>query len=63
MSLTGGGLFILLKEAGDRNEPVSEALPLDEFVRYVNALGPQAVRRMTKSDIAFEKHLVKKPLT
>ena len=39
-----------------------EALPLDDFVRFVNAQGPQIVRRLTKSDIAFEKQLVKKPL-
>ena len=61
MSLTGAGLFILNAEADGGKERVREALPLDEFVQFVNGLGPQAVRRMTKSDIAFEKQLVRKP--
>ena len=32
----------------------------DEFVTVVNGYGPQTPRRMTKSDVAFEKQLVKK---
>ncbi len=39
---------------------VSERLPLDEFVAFVKAFGPQTPRRQTKSDIAFEKQLIKK---
>lgn len=39
---------------------LSGHLPLDEFVAFVNAFGPQKPRRQTKSDIAFEKQLVKK---
>ena len=41
-------------------QQIGEPLPLDDFVAYVNAYGPQIPRRMTKSDIAFEKQLVKK---
>lgn len=41
-------------------QKIGEPLPLDNFVIYVNAYGPQTPRRMTKSDIAFEKQLVKK---
>ena len=62
MSLTGAGLFILNAESDGAKERVCEALPLDQFVRFVNGLGPQAVRRMTKSDIAFEKQLIRKPV-
>jgi hypothetical protein len=35
-------------------------LELDEFVAFVNGLGPQTPRRVSKLDVAFEKQLVKK---
>ncbi|HEX9173356.1 MAG TPA: hypothetical protein VF861_11895 [Telluria sp.] len=58
MARTGEGLFFLSERPGA--PPLSAPLELDEFVAFVNALGPQVERRMTKSDIAFEKQLVKK---
>ena len=58
MARTGDGLFFLSEAPGE--PALCEPLELDEFVAFVNKLGPQAVRRMTKSDIAFEKQLVKK---
>ncbi|MDB5804874.1 MAG: hypothetical protein JWN73_2196 [Betaproteobacteria bacterium] len=62
MIATGAGLFILGEQGEDGSEtPVSEKMALDDFVTYVNAMGPQEVRRMTKNDVAFEKQLVKKP--
>ena len=61
MSLGGDGMCILVLELAGVRQRVGEPLPLDEFVRFVNAQGPQMVRRQTKSDIAFEKQLVKKP--
>ena len=60
MSITGSGQFILLERIDGRETPISEALSLDEFVRLVNAMGPQVVPRVTKSDAAFAKQLVKK---
>jgi len=59
--LSADGQFQLI----DASQPslvqkIGQPLPLDEFVAYVNAYGPQIPRRMTKSDIAFEKQLVKK---
>lgn len=56
------GLFqlVLASDTGPA-ERLGEPLPLDDFVAYVNGYGPQIPRRMTKSDIAFEKQLVKKP--
>lgn len=59
-SLTGDGLFILSMDAEGGRKRVGDPSPLDEFVQFVNAQGPQLVRRQTKSDIAFEKQLVKK---
>ena len=38
-----------------------EPLELDAFVAFVNALGPQKARRVSKLDVAFEKQLSKKP--
>ena len=56
--LTGAGLFKLREQgAGGLS---SEAMSLDDFVRFVDAQGPQAVRRVTKNDEAFAKQLVKK---
>ena len=40
--------------------PLCAPLELDDFVAFVNGLGPQEVKRMTKNDLAFEKQLVKK---
>jgi hypothetical protein len=59
MVLTGAGLFKLCEqvEGGVPSAPMS----LDDFVRYVDAQGPQAVRRVTKNDEAFAKQLIKKP--
>lgn len=51
--------LVLSNDAG-RIEKIGAAVPLDEFVAFVNGYGPQTPRRMTKSDVAFEKQLVKK---
>jgi hypothetical protein len=36
---------------------LSTALDQDEFVRFVDAFGPQTPRRVSKLDVAFEKQL------
>lgn len=61
MVRTASGAFYLVDNSGE-GAPVilSEQLPLDDFVSFVKAYGPQKPRRQTKSDIAFEKQLVKK---
>ena len=56
--VTGAGLF-KLREQGQSGD-ASAAMELDDFVRFVDALGPQPVRRVTKNDEAFAKQLVKK---
>jgi hypothetical protein len=61
MTSTGSGLFYLSLAGDDSDTQVCEPMPLDDFVTHVNSLGPQQVRRVTKSDAAFEKQLVRKP--
>lgn len=59
--LSANGLFQLVRTSSVSGpEKIGQALPLDDFVAYVNSYGPQTPRRMTKSDIAFEKQLVRK---
>ena len=58
MARTGEGLFFLSETPGA--PPLCAPLELDEFVAFVNALGPQTPRRVSKLDVAFEKQLVKK---
>jgi hypothetical protein len=60
LSVTGAGLFRVQEKSGEVFKPLCEALPLDEFVRFVDALGPQKVRRVTKNDAAFARQLVRK---
>ncbi len=48
--------LVLVDEQG-RQKKVSEPMEQDEFVRYVNALGPQAPKRVSKLDESFEAQL------
>jgi hypothetical protein len=61
LAQTGAGLFYLSERIDGNNVRISDALPLDDFVRFVDAMGPQQVRRITKNDAAFAKQLVRKP--
>lgn len=58
MARTGDGLFFLCEAPGE--PPLCEPLELDPFVAFVNGLGPQTPRRVSKLDVAFEKQLAKK---
>jgi hypothetical protein len=58
MARTGDGLFFLSERPG--GPPLCAPLELDQFVAFVNGLGPQTPRRVSKLDVAFEKQLVKK---
>lgn len=58
MARTGEGLFFLSERPGA--PPLCAPLELDDFVAFVDKLGPQAEKRVSKHDIAFEKQLVKK---
>jgi hypothetical protein len=58
MSLAANGLIQLAHTATDGTvEMLSTALDQDEFVRFVDAFGPQTPRRVSKLDVAFEKQL------
>ena len=61
MVVTGAGLFMLQDQSEGRIQELSAALSLDDFVKLVDSLGPQKVRRVTKNDAAFAKQLVRKP--
>ena len=58
MARTGDGLFYLSEAPGA--PALNAPLELDDFVAFVNGLGPQEVKRITKNDAAFEKQLVRK---
>jgi len=58
MARTGDGLFFLSEAAGA--PPLCAPLELDEFVAFVNSLGPQEQKRVGKHDAAFEKQLIRK---
>ncbi|PWF55536.1 hypothetical protein [Massilia glaciei] len=58
MARTGDGLFFLSEKPGA--PPLCAPLELDAFVAFVNGLGPQTPRRVSKLDVAFEKQLVRK---
>lgn len=60
MVMTGDDRFVLRERLPDGDKDVAEALPLDDFVRLVNATGPQTAPRITKNDAAFARQLVRK---
>ncbi|WP_151632271.1 hypothetical protein [Noviherbaspirillum aerium] len=58
LGINAAGLFYLLRAApGAKPEKVSDDLPLDEFVQFVNQTGPQKKVKVSKFDVAFEKQL------
>ncbi len=59
MARTGDGLFFISESPG--GPPLCAPLELDDFVKFVNALGPQTPRKISKLDVKFEKQLVKRP--
>jgi hypothetical protein len=58
MARTGDGLFFLSERPAA--PPLCAPLELDDFVAFVNGLGPQTPKRVSKYDVAFERQLVKK---
>ncbi|MEO8169320.1 MAG: hypothetical protein ABI575_00455 [Oxalobacteraceae bacterium] len=61
MVRTGDDLFYLvLGNGAGAQEKLGPALPLDDFVKFVNGVGPQVAKRISKLDVAFEKQLNKK---
>mgnify|MGYP000907505301 FL=1 len=60
MVMTGSGLFLLRERVDGSDRELSPAMPLDDFVNFVNAQGPQQAPRITKNDAAFARQLVRK---
>ena len=60
MARTGDGLFYIRPRVEGRSERLFDPLPLDAFVRVIDAIAPQSKRRLTKSDVAFQKQLARK---
>jgi hypothetical protein len=60
LALTGTGLFILREHVDGGDRQLADALPLDDFVRLVDSMGPKNTPRVTKSEAAFMKQLVTK---
>lgn len=58
MARTGAGHFFLSEKPGA--PPLCAPLELDDFVAFVDGLGPQPEKRISKHDAAFEKQLVRK---
>ena len=58
MARTGDGHFFLSEKPGA--PPLCAPLELDDFVAFVNGLGPQEVKRVSRHDLEFEKQLVRK---
>ncbi len=72
MTMTSNGLFSLVlpqipavTDDGDSGHQMAkpqrlcEPMPMDEFVAFVNAYGPQIPKRVSKLDIAFSAQLAK----
>jgi hypothetical protein len=60
MALGSTGLIKLRERIDGIDTELSGALTLDEFVKLVDSMGTQKVPRITKSEAAFLKQLVKK---
>jgi translation initiation factor IF-2 len=55
------GLFYLVRASDTGSlEKLSDPMEQDEFVAFLNGLGPQTPRKITKADAAFEKQLTRK---
>ncbi|MCK9379634.1 MAG: hypothetical protein M0P95_01060 [Sulfuritalea sp.] len=63
MVLTNTGLFKLRERIEGGDKQLSDELSLDDFVRFVDSMGPQKTLRVTKNDVAFARQLVKKAKT
>ena len=61
MGMNGAGLFWLVqRNAGGDSTKLSDSMTMDDFVAFVNAFGPQIVKRVSKLDVEFSKQLQKK---
>lgn len=65
MIMSRDGLFSLVLPTAVNNgqnagsHRLCEPMPMDDFVAFVNAYGPQTPKRVSKLDIAFSEQLAK----
>jgi hypothetical protein len=52
-----GGLFYLVDRSSGADQKMSEPLPLDDFVKFVDEFGPKKPRKASKLDLAFEEQI------
>lgn len=58
MVRTAEGMFYLTRvSAVGRSEKLSDAMELDDFVKFINALNAEPPKKASKLDQAFEKQL------
>ena len=60
IALTGSGHFILRERINGGDRQLSDALPLEDFVRLVDSIGQKKIPVITKREADFIKQLVKK---
>jgi hypothetical protein len=53
------GMFYLIQSSNPANK-LCAPMEMDAFIEFVDSLGPQKPKRISKLDSAFEKQLVKK---
>jgi hypothetical protein len=54
-----GGLFYLVDRSSGTDQKMSDPLPLDDFVKFVDEFGPKKPRKASKLDLAFEEQIKK----
>ena len=52
-----GGFFYLVERAAEGSKKLSEPMPMDEFVAFVNAREPAKPRKVSKLDLAMEEQI------
>lgn len=52
-----GGLFYLVDRALSGEQKISDPLPMDSFVAFVNAFKPEKPRRVSKLDLAMDEQI------
>lgn len=52
-----GGLFYLVDRSSGAAEKLCAPMPLEDFVAFVDGLGPKKPRKVSKLDVAFEQQI------
>ncbi|AET91341.1 hypothetical protein [Caballeronia cordobensis] len=52
-----GGYFYLAERSAEGSKKLSEPMPMDEFVAFVNAREPAKPRKVSKLDLAMEEQI------